>query len=105
MPRSLKKGPYIDEKLLVRIEQLNTTGEKRVIKEALESITSTSIFQSALEKKFAETLKEFVLKYKGTWSETIIKGGKGIPKTPTFTFSKFSSTNFYFTSYFTSTFF
>ena len=32
MPRSLKKGPYIDEKLLVRIEQLNTTGEKRVIK-------------------------------------------------------------------------
>jgi small subunit ribosomal protein S19 len=32
MPRSLKKGPYIDEKLLARIEQLNTTGEKRVIK-------------------------------------------------------------------------
>lgn len=32
MPRSLKKGPYIDPKLLEKIEQQNETGEKRVIK-------------------------------------------------------------------------
>ena len=32
MPRSLKKGPYIEEKLLMRVEALNQTGEKKVIK-------------------------------------------------------------------------
>ena len=32
MPRSLKKGPYIDEKLLGKIESLNKAGDKKVIK-------------------------------------------------------------------------
>ena len=32
MPRSLKKGPYIDSKLLKRIEELNRTGKKKVIR-------------------------------------------------------------------------
>jgi small subunit ribosomal protein S19 len=32
MARSLKKGPYIDEKLLAKIESMNKTGEKRVTK-------------------------------------------------------------------------
>ena len=32
MPRSLKKGPFIDEKLLKRITTMNHTGEKRVVK-------------------------------------------------------------------------
>jgi small subunit ribosomal protein S19 len=32
MARSLKKGPYVDPKLLKRIEALNASGEKRVIK-------------------------------------------------------------------------
>lgn len=32
MPRSLKKGPYIDEKLLKKLMTLNNTGEKKVIK-------------------------------------------------------------------------
>ncbi|MBN1212709.1 MAG: 30S ribosomal protein S19 [candidate division Zixibacteria bacterium] len=32
MPRSLKKGPFIEEKLLMRVEALNQTGEKKVIK-------------------------------------------------------------------------
>jgi len=30
--RSLKKGPYIDSKLLKRIEEMNESGRKRVIK-------------------------------------------------------------------------
>ena len=32
MARSLKKGPYVDDSLLKRIDALNATGEKRVIK-------------------------------------------------------------------------
>lgn len=32
MSRSLKKGPYCDEKLLFRIEQMNESGDKKVIK-------------------------------------------------------------------------
>jgi len=32
MSRSLKKGPFVDEKLLRRIEAMNRSGEKRVIK-------------------------------------------------------------------------
>jgi len=32
MPRSLKKGPYIDPKLQAKIEELNRKGEKKVIK-------------------------------------------------------------------------
>jgi small subunit ribosomal protein S19 len=32
MPRSLKKGPYVDERLLGRIKDLDQRGEKRVLK-------------------------------------------------------------------------
>ena len=32
MARSLKKGPYIDEKLFDKVEQMNDSGQKRVIK-------------------------------------------------------------------------
>ena len=32
MPRSVKKGPYIDDKLLEKVEIMNSRGEKRVIK-------------------------------------------------------------------------
>ncbi|MDH3298168.1 MAG: 30S ribosomal protein S19 [Gemmatimonadota bacterium] len=32
MARSIKKGPYIDERLLGRIERMNKSGEKRVLK-------------------------------------------------------------------------
>jgi len=32
MTRSLKKGPFIDEKLFAKIEVMNNTGEKRVSK-------------------------------------------------------------------------
>jgi small subunit ribosomal protein S19 len=32
MARSLKKGPYIDAKLLAKIEVMNRTGQKRVIR-------------------------------------------------------------------------
>ena len=32
MPRSLKKGPYVDVKLAEKVRRLNNTGERRVIK-------------------------------------------------------------------------
>lgn len=32
MPRSLKKGPYVDDHLMDKIEELNKTGSKRVVK-------------------------------------------------------------------------
>ena len=32
MPRSVKKGPYIDEKLLKKISQMEKSGKKKVIK-------------------------------------------------------------------------
>ena len=32
MSRSLKKGPFIDPKLLKRIEDMNTKGEKKVLR-------------------------------------------------------------------------
>ena len=32
MSRSLKKGPYIDERLLARVLEMNRSGRKRVIK-------------------------------------------------------------------------
>lgn len=32
MSRSLKKGPYVDPKLLKKVEEMNRTGQKRVVR-------------------------------------------------------------------------
>ena len=32
MSRSVKKGPYVNERLLAKIQQMNETGEKKVLK-------------------------------------------------------------------------
>jgi len=32
MSRSLKKGPYVEERLLARIEKMNEAGDKKVVK-------------------------------------------------------------------------
>ena len=32
MGRSIKKGPYVDNKLLAKVEAMNESGDKRVIK-------------------------------------------------------------------------
>jgi len=44
MPRSVKKGPYVDEKLLKRIEYLNRANQKRVIKTWARRSTITPDF-------------------------------------------------------------
>lgn len=32
MPRSLKKGPFVDEHLLKKVRELNESGQKKIIK-------------------------------------------------------------------------
>ncbi len=32
MPRSVRKGPYINEKLLMKVQRMNDSGDKSVIK-------------------------------------------------------------------------
>jgi small subunit ribosomal protein S19 len=32
MPRSVKKGPYIDADLMAKVEEMNTRGQKKVFK-------------------------------------------------------------------------
>jgi small subunit ribosomal protein S19 len=44
MPRSVKKGPFIEAALSKKIEALNTAGEKRVIKTWSRSSTITPEF-------------------------------------------------------------
>ena len=44
MSRSSKKGPYIDEKLLAKVELLNASGKKEAIKTWSRSCTITPEF-------------------------------------------------------------
>lgn len=44
MARSLKKGPYVDEKLSLKIEKLNDSHEKRVVKTWARRCTITPEF-------------------------------------------------------------
>jgi small subunit ribosomal protein S19 len=44
MPRSLKKGPYVDLKLLNRVEELNKSNQKKVLKTWSRSTTITPDF-------------------------------------------------------------
>ncbi|MBI4546818.1 MAG: 30S ribosomal protein S19 [Ignavibacteriae bacterium] len=44
MSRSIKKGPYVDPKLLVKIQELAKSGQKKVIKTWSRSSTITPEF-------------------------------------------------------------
>lgn len=44
MSRSTKKGPYVDENLLKKIEQMNASGQKKVIKTWARSSVITPEF-------------------------------------------------------------
>ena len=44
MSRSLKKGPYVDAKLLAKIEAMSKSGQKKVIKTWSRSSTITPDF-------------------------------------------------------------
>lgn len=44
MTRSLKKGPYVDAKLVTKVEKLNASGKKTVIKTWARASTITPEF-------------------------------------------------------------
>ncbi len=44
MPRSLRKGPYIDDKLLAKVQIMNSRNEKKVIKTWARSSTVSPEF-------------------------------------------------------------
>ena len=44
MPRSVKKGPYIDEKLLAKVDGMNARNERKVIKTWARSCTISPDF-------------------------------------------------------------
>ena len=44
MPRSVKKGPYIDLKLLEKIRKMNESGQKKIIKTWSRSTTVSPEF-------------------------------------------------------------
>ena len=44
MPRSVKKGPFVDERLLKRIQELNKSNQKRVLKTWARRSTITPEF-------------------------------------------------------------
>lgn len=44
MPRSLKKGPFVDAKLLKKVEDLNKANQKKVLKTWSRSTTITPDF-------------------------------------------------------------
>ena len=44
MARSLKKGPYVFDRLLKKVQELNKSGKKEVIKH-LQYITEKNLFQ------------------------------------------------------------
>lgn len=44
MPRSVKKGPYVDEKLLSRVREMTKTNQKKVIKTWARRSTITPEF-------------------------------------------------------------
>ena len=44
MPRSVKKGPYIDLKLQAKVQKMNETGQKKIIKTWARSCTISPDF-------------------------------------------------------------
>ena len=44
MPRSIKKGPYVDERLVFRIQDLNKSNQKKVLKTWARRSTITPDF-------------------------------------------------------------
>lgn len=44
MPRSLKKGPFVDAKLMQKVEDLNKSNQKKVLKTWSRSTTITPDF-------------------------------------------------------------
>jgi len=65
------------ERGIVLLGRLIEAGEKRVREKDLDTIKPDSLFDSVLEKKVVDCLRDFVTQNQGKWEVTIIKGGQG----------------------------
>jgi DEAD/DEAH box helicase domain-containing protein len=65
------------ERGICLLNQLISSGEKRVQLAELSQIKPDSLLGSVLERKFVDCLEDFVKQQKGIFSSTIIKGGEG----------------------------
>jgi DEAD/DEAH box helicase domain-containing protein len=65
------------ERGIALLTQLITSGERREPKQELAGIKVSALYGSMLEKRFVETLQEWVQQRKGTWEKTLIKGSRG----------------------------
>ena len=91
MSRSIKKGPYVDAKLLKKMQKLNETGEKKIIKTwARASVITPDFVGHTLAihngKKFLPVfISEQVVGHKlGEFAPTrIFKGHGGMTKQET----------------------
>ena len=86
MSRSLKKGPYVDPKLLKKVEKMNSSGEKKAIKTwARRSVISPEMvghtFVVHNGKEFISvSVNENMVGHKlGEFSPTRTFRGHGIP--------------------------
>ena len=68
MGRSTKKGPYIDIKLLEKVNQLNKTGEKKPIKTWARACTITPEFVG--HSFMVHNGRKFLPVYVNAWSVT-----------------------------------
>ena len=67
MSRSLKKGPYVDAKLLKKIEEMNKKNEKKVIK--TWSRSSTIFPQMVTPSQYMMEGNTFPFIFRRTWSD------------------------------------
>ena len=73
MSRSIKKGPYVLESLMKKIDQLNETGEKKVI---VFGLTGTGYFDLAAYQAYNQgTMVDYV-----PTDEDLEKGFATLPK-------------------------
>ncbi|MGA1369495.1 MAG: DUF1998 domain-containing protein, partial [Blastocatellia bacterium] len=65
------------ERAIVLLGRLLSAGEQRQPREALDQLRSTALFESQLEKRFVDRLREYVESQHGTWEQAIIRGRAG----------------------------
>ena len=59
MPRSVKKGPFVDYKLMEKIDKMNRTNQKKIIKTCLIYFENNFQPTELLKKSFRKKLQVF----------------------------------------------
>ena len=61
MSRSSKKGPFVEERLMSRVEAMNAAGEKRMITKARQILVSELAYATGGDEEKAEAMIDKVL--------------------------------------------